>query len=175
MIIEKATNSNVALELRNRFFDPLGLENTFMSIEEPLDGELANGHILGIDGARYPRGALDSMGWTAAGIFSTAEDLARWAQVLFEGSVLSEDYLGQMLDFANTGEDIWNLERVCLGIWAYEHPQLGEIWYHDGQWPFYHSLMGYLPDHDMVFVVLMNEYIVDLFTVMNILLEASVN
>ncbi|NOQ86841.1 MAG: serine hydrolase [Deltaproteobacteria bacterium] len=64
MIIEKATNSNVALELRNRFFDPLGLENTFMSIEEPLGGELANGHILGIDGARYPRGALDSMGWT---------------------------------------------------------------------------------------------------------------
>jgi D-alanyl-D-alanine carboxypeptidase len=87
MIIEKATNSNVALELRNRFFDPLGLENTFMSIEEPLDGELANGHILGIDGARYPRGALDSMGWTAAGIFSTAEDLARWAQVLFEGKL----------------------------------------------------------------------------------------
>ena len=30
MIIEEATNSNIAVEIRNRLFDPIGLENTFL-------------------------------------------------------------------------------------------------------------------------------------------------
>ena len=51
-------------------------------------------HINGIDFSWFPREALDSAGWTAFSIFSTAEDLAWWAQALFGGSVLGEEYLG---------------------------------------------------------------------------------
>jgi CubicO group peptidase (beta-lactamase class C family) len=160
-------------QFRNRFFDPLGLENTFMSIEEPLDGELANGHINGIDFSWFPREALDSAGWTAFSIFSTAEDLAWWAQALFGGSVLGEEYLGKMLDFKDMNEVYWEGPlKQGLGIWSVETPQFGEIWNHEGTWPCYSSLMGYLPDRDIVFVVLMNEYFTDRFAVMKILLEA---
>jgi hypothetical protein len=89
--------------------------------------------------------------------------------------VLSQDSLDQMLDFLDTGEDIWNFERAGLGTWAYEHPQFGEIWFHDGQWLGFTSLMGYLPDHDIVFVVLSNQVYTDLFTLMNTLLDAAIN
>ena len=98
MIIEKAIKSNVAVELRERFFDPLGLENTFLNIAEPVYGELAHMHLIGTtqglaDVTWFPRNALDSSGWTASGMLSTAGDLALWAQALFGGSVLSEESL----------------------------------------------------------------------------------
>ena len=175
MIIERATNSNVAVEFRNRFFDPLGLENTFMSIEEPLDGELANGHMLGNDFSRIPREAMDSAGWTAFSIFSTAEDIARWAEALFGRRVLSKEYLDKMLELIDVDAVFGEIEaKQGLGIWAIEHPQFGEMWYHVGTWPCYSAVMGYLPDHDTVFVVLMNEYFTDLFAVVDKLLEAVV-
>jgi len=118
MIIEKSTNSNVAVELRNRFFDPLGLEHTFFDIEEPVSGEIAHGHYLGIDQTRFKHEARYSSGWTSAAMFSTAEDLALWTQALFGGSVLSEDSLEQMLDFIDTGEGygIWCAHESCRTI-----------------------------------------------------------
>ena len=177
MIIERATNSNVAVEFRNRFFYPLGLKNTFMSIEEPLDGKLANAHLLGNDFSRIPREALDSAGWTAFSIFSTAEDIARWTEALFGGSLLSKEYLDKMLEFINVeGEVFWDVEgKEGLGIWFVEHPQFGEMWFCRGTWPCYSSFMGYLPDDEIVFVVLMNEYFTDSFAVVDKLLEAAVH
>jgi D-alanyl-D-alanine carboxypeptidase len=176
MIIERAINSNVAVEFRNRFFDPLGLENTFMNIEEPLDGEIAHGNILGIDFSRVPRGAIDSMGWTAGAIFTTAEDLAMWTEALFKGNLVSENSLGQMLDFSETWTIYKGIEiKMGLGMIAIEYLPFGKIWNMAGQWPFYSTLMGYLPDHDIIVVVLLNEYIGNPLDVMEILLEPVVN
>jgi D-alanyl-D-alanine carboxypeptidase len=179
MIIEKATNSTVAVEFSNRFFDPLGLESTFLEMMEPFSGELAHGHIdflgFNIDIANWPREAVVSSGWTSASILSTAEDLAIWAKALFGGSILSANYLEQMLDFIDTGEDIWYFEKVGLGTWAYEHPEFGEIWYHDGQYRGCASFMGYLRDYDTVLVLLFNEAQPDALAVINALLEVAIN
>jgi len=176
MIIEKATNSNIAVELRNRFFDPLGLERTYLRIEEPDIGETVHRYFLGIDTAWFPPTSGASFGWTASAIRSTAEDLALWAQALFGGSVIGEAYLEQMLDFTNTGKVYWESEDlVGLGIWAIEHPQFGEIWYHDGATSDSKSLVGYLPDHDIVIVVLLNQRLASPFALWEILADVAIN
>lgn len=175
MIIEEATNSNIAVELRNRLFDPIGLENTFLEIEEPVYGELAHGHMLGFDQTRFPREARYSSGFTAASILSTAEDIAMWAQALFRGDVLSEDSLEQMLDVIDSDLSFFELEiKVGLGMMLLEHPQFGEVWNHTGQMEGYTAFMGYVPDNDIILVVLMNQHFTD-FAFLESLLEAVLN
>jgi len=176
MIIEKATNSNVAVELRNRFFDPLGLEKIFLDIEEPVTGEFAHGHMLGIDQTRFPREARYSSGWTSAAMFSTAEDMALWAQALFGGRVLSEDSFEQMFNFNDTGFSLWDDEvRMGIGIMSVDHPQFGEIWFFSGNFEGYVSYMFYLSEYDIVVVILINQHLPDDSLLIESLLEAAVN
>ncbi len=108
MIIEKATNSAVSTELRERFFTPLNLDQTYLYPEErySLD-KLAhmwwdvNGSGEPIDvvaeAKGIPMAGLFSSLWTAGGMHATAEDLARWTKALFEGRVLEENSLAEML------------------------------------------------------------------------------
>jgi len=106
MIIEKATGSKIAIELRNRFWNPLGLDNTFFAVEEVLPENIAHGWIdlngdkVLDDFSVFPRTALYSLFWAAGGVFSTSEDLAKWTHALFhEGRVLNKGSLDQMLAF----------------------------------------------------------------------------
>ena len=42
MIVKEITGSKVSAELRERFFNPLGLDSTFFDIEEPITGTIAH-------------------------------------------------------------------------------------------------------------------------------------
>jgi len=79
-------------------------------------------HLIGTsrglaDMTLLPRSSFDSSGWTATGMLSAAEDLALWAQALFGGSVLHQDSLEYMLDFAET--DLTYPDVPSSGGWAY--------------------------------------------------------
>jgi D-alanyl-D-alanine carboxypeptidase len=172
MIIEKTTNSNIAVELRNRFFDPLGLENTFVGIEEPINGELAHGHLGSIDFSGFPRESHISFIWSAAAIYSTAEDIALWTQALFGGNVLNEDSLQQMIDFSELSKDSVS---PGLGLFKYEHPRFGDIWVNDGLWLGYLAIRVYLPQDEIVVVVLLNQMSGDLEVLTDSLIEVALN
>ena len=66
MIIEKATRSKLSVELRKRFWSPLGLNSTFLGGEEMLSGDIAHGWIdlngdkVLEDFSVYPKTALNS-------------------------------------------------------------------------------------------------------------------
>ena len=120
------------------------------------------------------------------GVFSTAEDLAKWSKALFhEGRVLSEQSLDQMLDFYSPipeGRPDWHiLAGYGLGAIRFAPEILNglEVWGHSGDAPGYAAASLYLPDYDVFIGIATNteegeamQALNDLVSIITIRLEA---
>jgi len=158
MIIQNITNSDIAAVNSNRFWNPLGLVNSFTSIGgEALPTNTAHGWWdLDNDGNyddffSWPRAAFAS--GVGGEVFSTAQDLAKWARALFhDKSVISQQSLSQMLTFHSpcTGEEFF-VTGYGLGVTKF-NPQLFnglEAYGHSGNAPGYAAVSAYLSDFDV--------------------------
>jgi len=105
MIITRATHSTLSAEMRRRFWTPLGLENTYLSMEERIPPRLL--HVWGDNFEKgtpirditfLPRTSHETITYGSSGIFTTPGDLARWTHALFGGKVLRPSSLAAMLD-----------------------------------------------------------------------------
>ncbi|UCG88382.1 MAG: beta-lactamase family protein [Gemmatimonadota bacterium] len=174
MIIEAATGSDVSAALRNRFWDPLALRNTFFDVEEAIPGELAHPWIdAGNDGvlddfSSVPRTAASSASWTAGAIIATALDLAQWGRALYGGAILSDASLAQML--AETGSGYGLGTDLILGEEHFNgEPAVG----HAGSGLGFASVLAYLHNLDVSVAVLMNDNNLDcMFAIASALVEA---
>ena len=167
MIIEKATESTLATQLRNRFFIPLKLNNTFtpLDIEETLSGAFAHAHFdLNGDGelddmASLPRESIFSSVWAAGPVVSTAEDLVRWAEVLYSSRVLKKETLDQMTDFhrPTPGDPLYS--GYGLGTAEFTGKVLSgdRAWGHLGWQPGYMTAMLHFPNHSVSLAVMIND------------------
>ncbi len=165
MIVEVITGSKVSTELRNRFFDPLGLTRTFLDIEEQITGFMAHrwydffGDGTPDDISFLIRTSEYSAYWTAGAMVSTADDLARWSQALFRGNVLSQFSLDQMLTFHSPtpGEPM----MVGYGLGTVKFLPVivaGEEAFGHGGWVFgYSTVMTYFPEYDVSISILLNK------------------
>jgi D-alanyl-D-alanine carboxypeptidase len=108
MVVEKITGSSVSNQLITRFFNPLKLEHTFLYPEQKYPTEMMAHMWWDVTGSGepidvvtgtgdLPLAALFSSLGTGGSMHSTAEDLARFTKELFEGRVLKEDSLEEML------------------------------------------------------------------------------
>lgn len=90
-IIEKVTGKEFHTVMREKLLDPLGLKHTYLAEYENHTEEKAETWLFGsgYDGVRY-RSFL-SGAWAAGGIISTAEDLAKWAKLLYSNKVFSKN------------------------------------------------------------------------------------
>lgn len=133
MIIEKATGSTIAAEIRRLISEPLGLENTFFYSEE-IPGGLVSGYIDIPPGD----GNLDNVSFVnisfagaAGGLISTPEDVSKFFQILLSGKLLQKSSLREMLTFVDTKEEGDGLisRRYGLGIQLIEAetPELGKF------------------------------------------------
>jgi CubicO group peptidase (beta-lactamase class C family) len=99
-----------------------------------------------------PRVSHDSITYGSAGVFMTAQDLARWTRALFHGKVLREDSLRQMQSF---GPGAYGLGlgrfgfRVGGGLTAVGHGggNIGTCAY-----------MIYLPGYEVSIAVMVNRF-----------------
>ncbi|OKH24151.1 hypothetical protein NIES593_08315 [Hydrococcus rivularis NIES-593] len=159
MVIEKATGSNLAEEIRDRIIAPLGLNNTFFAQEEKIPGGFVNGY-RDIDG----NGSLDdvsavnlSWAWAAGAMVSNTQDLSQFSKALFGGELLSQDSLNQMLTFNSTGDDGID---YGLGLYSVDFdpliPGLGRGFGHGGDAPGHNAFMFYFPERDITVVSLQN-------------------
>ena len=92
MIIEQVAKNSYYDELRKRVLVPFGLKDTV-----PADRREVPGLVQGYAGANNPFGGADEMikdgrfavnpqfEWTGGGLATTALDLARWGEILYEG------------------------------------------------------------------------------------------
>ncbi|MEO5919375.1 MAG: serine hydrolase domain-containing protein, partial [Candidatus Limnocylindrales bacterium] len=101
LIAESATGRSLAAEYRARFFEPLGLQSaTYQGVEQPVM-ELPAAYVyatnkldeipadLGDGTAIRPFTSVITAAGAAGSIAASAPDLARWAQALYGGAVVS--------------------------------------------------------------------------------------
>jgi len=165
MIATRATGSTLSVELRRRFWAPLGLKNTYLSMEEEIPrGRLAhvwgdnfekNGSIRDI--TYLPRASHESITYGSSGVFASAEDLAVWCNALFGGKVLKASSLAQMLEFNRAAASSW-CEAYGMGAFLFKKGITnGETAYgHGGGNIGTSAYMAYLPDYQISIVVMIN-------------------
>jgi D-alanyl-D-alanine carboxypeptidase len=160
MIIELLTGNTYYDEMRNRILEPLKLHNTV-----PTDTRRVPGLVQGYAGVenlfRVPEAVIvdglfainPQFEWTGGGIASTTEDLARWAEALYEGRAFDESMLPVLLDGvpARLGPE----SQYGLGVIIRPTP-LGVSWGHSGFFPGYLTEMAYFPDHEIAIAVQLN-------------------
>jgi len=112
MVVKKTTGNDVAVELRNRFFNPLGLNSLFVVPYEKIpDGSPVakgwldwNGDGALDDAAQNPNAAPPS--WRGGDWYGTAGDCAAWLDLLFkQGKVLGAESIGAMQRFVPIADD----------------------------------------------------------------------
>ena len=166
MIIEKVSGSSLSIEFRKYFWQPLEIENAFLSIEEKIPDNLA--HVFGdnynddgsvLDLTYLPRASHESITYGSAGLFMTAEDLARWGQSLFEGEVLDQKSMDEMLKFVDIG---FGRKKRGYGLGvqlftrrtAHSEKAIGHTGANIGT----SARMIHLPEHHITIVVMINDF-----------------
>jgi len=166
MIIEKATGSNLSSEFRTRFWQPLGIDNTYLSQEETIPENQA--HVYGdnfnndgsdLDLTFLPRASHESITYGSSGIFTTAENLARWSHALFSGEILRQQSLNEMLTFVEFNP-VSNMRAYGLGVQVYTRR------FASGKYAIGHgggnigttTYMVYLPEYHASIVVMINAF-----------------
>lgn len=161
MIIERLTGGSYYDALRVRVLQPLGLRETMASDRREMPG-VANGYA----GPRNELGGYDaSIGgdgrfainpqfeWTGGGVASTTSDLARWAQLLYEGKAFPDSLLPRMI--AGVPSRLGGGARYGLGVIIRDTP-LGASWGHSGFFPGYATEMVYFPRSRIAVAVQVN-------------------
>ena len=166
MIIEKASGSSLSAEFMKYFWQPLKIENAFLSIEDEIPDNLA--HVFGdnynddgsvLDLTYLPRASHESITHGSSGLFMTAEDLARWARSLFEMEVLDQKSMDEMLEFVDIG--FGRKKRgYGLGVQLFtRRTALGEKAIgHSGANIGTSVYMIHLPEHHITLVVMINDF-----------------
>ncbi|WP_144524815.1 serine hydrolase [Bacillus sp. DE0042] len=144
ILIETVTGNSYAEEIENRIIEPLELSNTFLPGNSSVipGTKHARGYIQ-LDGASEPKDVTyynPSMGSSAGGMISTADDLNKFFSYLLGGKLLKEQQLKQMLTTVPTGEA--ELGRYGLGIYETKLPNGVSIWGHGGSIPGFVTFAG---------------------------------
>jgi len=159
MIITRATGSSLSAELRKRFWQPLGLTNIYLSMEEQIPDRLA--HVWGDnfekDGSfrditLLPRASHESITYGSAGLFMTAADLAGWCHLLFQGKVLQKSSLDEMLRIGKSG--------YGLGVYSFRRRLTGgeKAYGHGGGSIGTQACMMYLPERRVSIALMINAF-----------------
>jgi D-alanyl-D-alanine carboxypeptidase len=160
MIIERAGGAPYYEQLRARILEPFGLKDTV-----PADSRTVPGLVQGYAGARNPFGGSDEMikdgkfavnpqfEWTGGGLAVTAQDLAKWAKLLYEGKVVDASLMPALLNGvpARLGPET----KYGLGVIIRPTP-LGITYGHSGFMPGYQTDVMYFPELKTAIAVQVN-------------------
>ncbi|MFH1196472.1 MAG: serine hydrolase domain-containing protein [bacterium] len=160
MIIKEVTGSTVSNELRSRILSPLGLNLSYLPVEETERGTRAhpwldfNDDNQLEDCSALPQTAVYSINWTAGAIHSTAEELVRFSNALLhEKTLLTQTTIDQMLDFYPVGGGLGYGLGISITPDFLEGVQGIGV---DGASPGYGARMVYIPSAGISITVMIN-------------------
>jgi D-alanyl-D-alanine carboxypeptidase len=164
MIFERVTKKTVYGEVERRILKPFKLERTIPSdrrvLPEVIIGYSMPNSPFGFEGRVIVDGKFiinPQMEWTGGGFASTAEDLARWTKLLYEGKVLKKETLDQMLTGVDAKEGRGSGAGNKYGLAVQIRPSEWGVSYGHGVWfPGYLSEMEYFPRHRVAVAVQFN-------------------
>jgi D-alanyl-D-alanine carboxypeptidase len=164
--IEQATGQPIAALIRSEFLEPLGLTHTFLQTEEEAPGAKAHGYwtpaSAPVDqsaGTMLPFTAEATAAGPAGAYVSTATDLARWGDALYNGNVLDQATLAAMADISQTQgfKAPYTPVHWVYGLGLEETTIAGQTaWGHRGHLDGFWSAMWYLPASHVTIVVIAN-------------------
>ena len=164
MIFERVAKKTVYGEVGRLILKPLRLDQTIPSDRRVLPGVITGysrpNSPFGFEGRLIVDGKFiinPQMEWTGGGFASTAEDLARWAKLLYEGKLLKKSALDQMLTGvdANEGRGSGAGNKYGLAV-QIRQSDWGVSYGHGGWFPGYRSEMEYFPRHRIAVAIQFN-------------------
>ena len=137
--------------IREKIIDPLSLKNTFMrGFEEHSEANKAHGHAYDAHGNIVPY-EYQHKAWTAGSLVSNVEDLFKYGHALFNGEILSDDSMNQLLDIVDLlGTPVYGL-GTQYGIGSHS-----EFYGHGGDVFASHSMLYYYPETGEIHIILNN-------------------
>ncbi|HET9136186.1 MAG TPA: serine hydrolase, partial [Candidatus Kapabacteria bacterium] len=168
MIAKAVAGKEVAVQFRERFFDPMSLSHTVAGWAEDPKGVFTHNWLDSlhnepmVDIGTIDKTAQLTMAHTAGGGVSTPADLCRWAKALYEGTTLNSTSMKQMLTFHN-----WP-DGTSYGLGVSKAPYKTKTFYgHTGGLPGFSSHMFSNPKDTVTLVVYMNSIPSDVDVVTN--------
>ncbi len=170
MVIERATGTPLAQQVRWRILEPLGMHNTYF---DPDDG-FGGGTVRGYVGGRDYTDLNMSFAWAAGGMVSTLEDLGRFMQALSGGALLDAQGMQSMHSFSDV-YGAWGASQLTYGMGLMQDvmsvgpgpdgqprpPGQGLVRGHTGGLTGYRSAMWYLPESRAVVIAAVNQMYYD--------------
>jgi D-alanyl-D-alanine carboxypeptidase len=157
LIVEEASGQLFGDRLQQQIFDPLGLADTVFAADEGVPADAVDGYQM-IGGKLVNVSATHlSAQWAEGGIVSTTRDLARFADTLFGGELVTPSSLQEMLAFAPSERPgiAWG-----MGIARMQTP-VGDVIGMGGSGPGFAARMFRQPATDLTLVLLTNTALED--------------
>jgi D-alanyl-D-alanine carboxypeptidase len=159
LVVEAATGTPVAEQLRLRIFEPLALTHTIFPSAAALPAPFTRGYMLPGNGfiavsGKRPRDVTSwhpSLFWAAGAVVSTADDLARFYSALLGGRLLAPELLAQM----ERTRTIVLGDGYGLGL-EDTTSTCGDAWGHSGSVPGYTTVVWATRDGSRVAVAAEN-------------------
>jgi len=157
LIIEKASGLSYPEYMKQNFFVPLGMTNTFVhTMKDSLvtQSYQRNGALWTLDFSDGPYGDKN--------IYSTPRDLLKWDQALYEGKIIGQP----MLDSAFTpySNEKPGIHNYGLGWRMLLLPNGKKVVYHNGHWHGFNSAFARLTDENATIIILSNRYNTNVYT-----------
>jgi D-alanyl-D-alanine carboxypeptidase len=184
VVIEKATDSTVAAQLRRLVLQPASADRVFVQGEQVVPEPVMRSE-FDIDGdggaddlsdgtTTIPNTALATAAWTAGGLAGTPEAVAVFGNALFSGRLLSRTSLSEMTDFsAQLGKGRGGGLGYGLGLTRFEIPG-HEVFGHGGSIPGFRCALWYVADAHVTIAFCWNDAELDPTLVIQPLLDAVV-
>jgi D-alanyl-D-alanine carboxypeptidase len=181
LIAEKVGGQPLAQQFQDRFFGPLGLQQTSLPAadDNSIPAPYSHGYMYGessyaVVDKQYPadmqaaarNGTLQPIDYTnqnpsyataAGGAISTADNLATWMRALVSGKVFNAEYQQQWLhSLQPENPNNPDGQKYGYGISYQRFGPNSSMYYHGGELPGFNSFMGYDPDNDVTLVIWTN-------------------
>lgn len=154
IIIEAVSGMSLADALDSIIFEPLGMDSCFLETPERFMEGIVQGYGFDDNDEFYNiTNQNDGVGLGDGGVICNAADLAKFPIALWEGDLISEALLNDMLDTVDDGEG----GQYGLGI-GYDDTDFGMTLSHDGATSGFQSNMVYLPEEGIVVTILTNNF-----------------
>ncbi len=152
VIVEKVNFESYGSHVKKTLFDPLGLSSTVYCDNEPVVRQRAAGYQVTLGVVQNAAQLSMKPPFSAGALCSSVTDLVAWTSALMNGKVVSRASLDQMITPAKLNDGKPTTYGFGLGVGDGDKRAIS----HGGGINGFASFMTYLPDREIVVVVLTN-------------------
>ncbi len=150
-IIEKVSGLSFAQYMKDHFFKPLGMENTFVRTAADSANVV---YSYQYNGALWPPDFTDGPVGDK-NIYSTCRDLLKWDQALYDGRIISPALLDSA--FTPYSNEKPGIKNYGLGWHLLILPNGKKVIFHNGRWHGFNAIFARLTDEQVTIIMTGNK------------------